>query len=73
MTSPEITEIMNDAETVVENYPEIIKRLAVLPMNEYEPIYKDEAKRLNMRPGVLDKEVKAARDKEVKPSAGLRA
>ena len=61
MVSPEITDIVKDAEAVGETYFESIKRLAALPTHEYERCRKDEAKRLNMRTSVLDKEVKSAR------------
>ena len=61
MTSPEITGAVNDAETVEETYFETIQRLATLPTHEYERCRKEEAKRLEMRTGVLDNEVKSAR------------
>ncbi len=61
MTSPEITDIVNDAKAVAETYFETIQRLAILPTHEYERCRKEEAKRLNMRASVLDKEVKSAR------------
>jgi len=61
MASPEITDIVNDAEAVAETYFESIKRLAALPTHEYERCRKAEAKRLDMRASVLDKEVKSAR------------
>ncbi len=66
MSSPEITDIVNDAETVAETYFESIKRLAALPTHEYERCRKDEAKRLEMRASVLDNEVKSARPKDEK-------
>ncbi len=64
MTSPEITDIVNDAKTVGETYFEAIQRLAALPIHEYERCRKAEAKRLNMRTSVLDKEVKSARPRD---------
>ncbi len=66
MTSPEITDIVNDAEAVAETYFETIQRLAALPIHEYEHCRKAEAKRLDMRKGVLDNEVKSARPKDEK-------
>ena len=47
-------------ETVEETYFETIKRLAALPVHEYEQCREDEADRLKMRRAVLDKVVKAA-------------
>ena len=64
MASPDITGAVNDAETVVETYFETIKRLAALPTHEYERCRKAEAKRLDMRTSVLDKEVKSARPQD---------
>ena len=64
MTSPEITDIVNDAKAVGETYFETIKRLAALPIHEYERCRKPEAKRLDMRVSVLDKEVKSARPRD---------
>ena len=66
MTSPEITDIVNDAEAVGETYFETIQRLAALPIHEYERCRKEEAKRLSMRTSVLDNEVKSARPKDEK-------
>ena len=54
------------AETVEETYFETIQRLAVLSTHEYERCRKAEAKRLDMRAGVLDKEVSSARPKDDK-------
>ena len=64
MTSPEITDIVNDAKAVGETYSETIQRLAALPTHEYERCRKAEAKRLDMRTSVLDKEVKSARPRD---------
>ena len=47
-----------------ETYFETIQRLAALPVNEYERARRSEAKRLDMRASVLDKEVKSARPKD---------
>jgi putative DNA primase/helicase len=66
MTSPEITDIVNDATAVEETYFETIQRLAALPTHEYERCRKAEAKRLEMRTSVLDNEVKSARPKDEK-------
>ena len=60
MASPDITGAVNAAETVEETYYETIQRLAALPRNEYERCRKAEAKRLEMRASVLDKEVASA-------------
>ena len=64
MTSPEITDIVNDAKTVEETYFVTIQRLAALPIHEYERCRKAEARRLDMRASVLDKEVSSARPKD---------
>ena len=64
MTSPEITDIVNDAKAVGETYFEAIQRLAALPIHEYERCRKAEAKGLGMRASVLDKEVKSARPRD---------
>ncbi len=64
MTSPEIIDIVNDAKTVGETYFEAIQRLAALPIHEYERCRKAEAKRLDMRTSVLDKEVKSTRPRD---------
>ena len=61
MASPDITNIVNDATAVAETYFETIQRLAALPTNEYERCRKAEARRLDMRASVLDKEVRSAR------------
>ncbi len=45
------------ADTAEETYFETIQRLAVLSTHEYEKCRKAEAKRLDMRKSVLDKEV----------------
>ena len=52
------------AETAEETSFETIQRLAVLSTLEYERCRKDEAKRLNMRASVLDKEVNSARPRD---------
>ena len=59
-----VGELVGAAETVEETYYETIQRLAALPVNEYEKVRKAEAKRLEMRASVLDKEVKSARPKD---------
>ncbi|MCH9000583.1 MAG: DUF3631 domain-containing protein, partial [Proteobacteria bacterium] len=61
---PSVSEAVESAETVEETYFETIQRLAVLPIHEYERCRKEEAKRLNMRASVLDKEVKSARPQD---------
>ena len=57
------------AETVKETYFETIQRLAVLPAHEYERCRKAEAKRLDMRTAVLDKEVRSARSNDDKENS----
>jgi len=64
MVSPDITGTVNKAETIEETYFESIQRLAVLSTHEYERCRKAEAKRLDMRASVLDKEVKSARPQD---------
>ncbi len=59
-----VGELVDAAETVEETYFETIQRLAALPVNEYEKVRKSEAKHLEMRATVLDKEVKSARPKD---------
>ena len=59
-----VGEAVEGAEPVQETYFETIQRLAALPVNEYERCRKTEAKRLEMRATVLDKEVKSARPKD---------
>ena len=62
--SVSVGELVDAAETIEETYFETIQRLAALPVNEYEKVRKSEAKRLEMRATVLDKEVKSARPKD---------
>ncbi len=65
MTSPEITDVVNDAETTEEPLEDAIKRLAILSPLEYERVRKPEAKRLKIdRVSVLDAAVKAARPQD---------
>ncbi len=59
-----VGELVDAAETVEETYFETIQRLAALPANEYERARKAEAKRLEMRTSILDREVKSARPRD---------
>ena len=61
-----VDEAVDAAETVKETSFETIQRLAALSTLEYEQCRKAEAKRLNMRTSVLDKEVSSARPKDDK-------
>jgi putative DNA primase/helicase len=63
MADSEIQKAVNASEAYEETLVETIKRLAELPSLDYERCRKQEAKRLDMRAPVLDREVKAARPK----------
>ena len=61
---PDTSTAIHTSETVEETYFETIQRLAALSTHEYERCRKAEAKRLDMRANVLDKEVSSARPKD---------
>jgi putative DNA primase/helicase len=61
MSDVDVTETISEAPEHQEPFVATIQRLADMPVVEYEHIRIAEAKRLNMRTTVLDKEVKAAR------------
>lgn len=63
MAEEGVTKSITNAPEHEEPFVVTIQRLAELPVNEYERIRKDEAKHLNMRTSVLDREVNAARPK----------
>lgn len=50
-----------EAVTLATDFPAVLARLAALPVPEYETCRRAEAKTLDMRPAVLDGEVKRAR------------
>jgi putative DNA primase/helicase len=64
MADREVAGNVETAEPVEETYFETIQRLAALPTHEYERCRKAEAKRLDMRVAVLDKNVRSARPKD---------
>lgn len=59
--APPATALPAATESPVESDEAAIKRLAALPFLEYERIRKDEAKRLGLRPAILDSAVKGER------------
>ena len=61
MADNDVTEGLGEAEAFEEPFVKVIERLAAMSPVEYEQARKAEAKRLNMRATVLDREVKAAR------------
>ena len=63
MASPDITDIVNDAEAVAEPPEDVIKRLAQLPILEYERRREPAAQEMGIRVTVLDRLVRAEQRK----------
>ncbi len=70
MTSPEITDIVNDAKTAAEPPEDAIKRLAKLPQLKYEQQRDQVAKDIGIRVGALDRMVRAEQ-RESEDAAGF--
>ncbi len=70
MTSPEITDIVNDAKVATEPPEDAIKRLAKLPTLEYEQQRDQVAKDIGIRVGALDRMVRAEQ-RESEDAAGF--